>query len=707
MSPAGLARLVTPRSVAIIGLSADPSKHGAKVLASLRRFGFDGPVWGVNPNRPEVEGVDVVGGMDELPEPPDAVVLAVPAAATPEVVRAAGDIGAGAAILFGGGFAEAGPDGVALQTQLCELAASRGVRLLGPNSAGVINPSAGTVLSFLTCLERPADELRPGPVGLVTQSGGTGSYLHNLAAERGSGFAISISTGNEADVDAAEALEQLVGMPDVRSVAVVLEAVRDGPRFGSAAAAALRAGKPIVVCKLGRSDVGQALMRTHTGALAGSERCYDAVFDALGITVTSTPDELFETAELMARTPIPAGNRIGVVTHSGGTAVLLADKAVAAGLSLPQPSADLRRQLEPYLQHGAAGNPTDLGGIITQPHRYAEVVRCFVDDPGYDLVVPVSTPHPRAHTRGRAEALTDLARETDQPLPQLWLAGDLGAEGLGVLREAGAAVTTDIDSLVHAVTGLARLAALTRAAPATTPGPDPELAGRLDESRPTKVALHEADSKRLLSELGVDPVPGRHVHDLAAAERVAGGLGYPVVLKAVSDDLPHKSDVGGVRTGLTDANDLAAAWERMADDLRTRAPNARIDGFLVERHLPGVEMIAGIAPDPTFGPMVLVGTGGTAAELVDDVAVGAPPLSLDRARRLIGSLRGRRALDGFRGAPPADVDALAGLLVRLAEIAVDYRDQIAELDLNPVVYAAGRWWIADALLRLHPGNDAG
>jgi acetate---CoA ligase (ADP-forming) len=704
----GLGRLVEPKSVAIVGMSADPAKHGGKVLTSLRRFGFDGPVWGVNPKRPDVDGIEIVASLTDLPEPPDAVVLAVPAAATPDVIATAGEIGAGAAILFGGGFAEAGDDGAALQSTIVRLARSHGLRLLGPNSAGVINPSAGTVLSFLTCLERPADQLRPGPVGLVTQSGGTGSFLHNLAAERGSGFALSISTGNEADVDAAEALRHLVEHPDVRAVAIVLEAVRDGPRFVAAARAALRTEKPVVVCKIGRSAVGQQVMRTHTGALAGSERAYDAAFDALGVTVTSTPTELFDVAELMARTPVPAGDRVGIVTHSGGTAVLLADRASSAGLSLPQPSERLRERLGPYLQHGASGNPTDLGGIITAPHRYVEVVRCFVDDADYDLVVPVSTPHPSAHTRDRATALAALAHEIDKPLPNLWLAGDLGAEGLAILRESGAPVTTDLGSLVEAVGGLARLGALRRAGdPPPPPPPDPAVSAELSAAYHA-LAQHGADnsgvdgaeSLRLVAAMGLPTVAAEVVGDRDEAARAADRLGYPVVLKAVSVDLPHKSDVGGVLLDLSDSTELAAAWDQLTAGLPTRAPDARIDGYLVQRYVPGVEVLLGIARDPDFGPVVLVGTGGTVAEAIDDVAVALPPLSERTALALIDSLRGRILLRGFRGTPPVDEPALATLLVRLADIACTYSDRIEELDLNPVVYAEGRWQVADALVHL-------
>ncbi|MEE9240219.1 MAG: CoA-binding protein, partial [bacterium] len=439
-APSSLSRLLRPESIAIVGLSADSTKHGARVLSFLRRFGFEGTIWGVNPKTPQVAGVEVFAHLGELPFSPDALVLAVPAPVIPKVLEEAGVCGAGGAILFSGGFAEAGPEGAALQARVKEMALASGVRLLGPNSAGVIHPAARTVMSFLTCLERPAEEIHTGPVGLITQSGGVGSFIHNLAASRGSGLAISVSTGNEADIEAGEALSYLTDHPDVKVIALFLEVVRNGPRFLAAARAALGAGKPIVACKIGRSESGQRIMSTHTGALAGPERVYEAAFVSLGITVTRSPEELFEVAELMARSPRPAGAGVGIVTHSGGTAVMLADRAEELGVSLPTPSPQLQERLAPFLQFGATGNPADLGGIVTQPQRYAEGVRLFLEDPAYAAVVAVSTPHPPPHTPGRARALVELSRNSAKPVINLWLAGDQAEEGLHILREAGAPV---------------------------------------------------------------------------------------------------------------------------------------------------------------------------------------------------------------------------------------------------------------------------
>lgn len=702
-----LARLLRPESIAIIGLSADPEKHGARVLESLRRFSYEGTVWGVNPRAGELYGVATYPSLRDLPGRPDAVVLAVPGAHVLEAIEQAGQVGAGGAIILSGGFAEAGPDGTARQDEIRASSRASGLRLLGPNSAGVIDAASHVVMSFLTCLERPAEQLRPGPVGLVTQSGGSASFLHNLAAERGGGLAVSISTGNEADVAAGEAMSALVARSDVASIALLLETVRDGPQFIAAARAAIEAGKPVVVCKVGRSEAGQRVMRTHTGALASPWRRYAAVFDALGITVTDTPEELYDVADQMARARIPAGGEVAVITHSGGTAVLLADCLEAEGVRLSEPSASLQADLRPYLQLGAPGNPTDLGGIITEPRRYADVVRCFLEDPGCDLVVAVSTPHPGKHCADRANTLVELGARSAKPLVSLWLAGDVGAEGLGTLRAAGVPVTTNVLSLVRAVGGLVRFSDVRRAVPEARTRPHPDVLTVTETLAPGGKDLTEIQAKALLESLGLPTLRRAAAATADEAVLAASSIGYPVVVKLVSPDIAHKSDIGGVHLDLRDAEAVRVACVAIDSGVAGSASNAATQGYLVEQYAPGVEVVLGLIRDPSFGPLVLVGTGGIYAEAIDDVALGVPPLSRPQALRLIRSLRLHKLLRGFRGSPPVDEDGLATLLVRLAEIGLDHDGVIEEMDLNPVIFSAGQWRIADALIRLAERSGSG
>lgn len=704
-SSSSLSRFFRPESVAIVGLSADRTKHGQRVLAFLRKFGFKGPIWGVHPKTPPVEGAEMFPSLREVPGSPDAVVLAVPPPAIPEVLEQAAERGAGGAILFSGGFAETGDEGAALQNRIRDIARGGGVRLLGPNSAGVIHPAAGTVMSFLTCLERPADQLRPGPVGLVTQSGGTGSFIYNLAAESGGGLAISISTGNEPDIEMGEAFAWLVEHPDVKAIALLLEMVRNGPRFIEAAKAARAAGKPVIACKLGRSESGQRIMRTHTAALAGSMRTYEAAFHALGITMTRTPAELYEVAEVMARSPIPSGEGVGIVTHSGGAAVMLADRAEELGISIPPTSENLQQRLAPYLQMGAAGNPADLGGIVGGPERYTEVIRCFLDEPAYDLVIPVSTPHPSAHSAGRARDLVKLAREVEKPLPHLWLAGDLGKEGLDILQKENMPAAENADSLLRAVGGLIRLGKLRRGdGQAEDIWPNPSILNQIEaiQEPDIYVDLSEAASKWLLREMGFPVVSGELAESEDEAAAAAEKIGFPVVLKAASPDIPHKTEADAIRLNLQSEEEVRRAWNEVMENARAYAPEANIEGALVEAFAPGTEIILGTLQDETFGPMVLIGSGGVVAEAMDDAALGLAPISEGDAARMIESLRGRPLLQGFRGAPPADEPALAKLAAHLSQIAAAYSDQIEEMDLNPVVFSGGEWRIADAIVSLRP-----
>jgi acyl-CoA synthetase (NDP forming) len=701
----GLQRLLAPRSVAIVGLSADPQKHGARILDNLRRFGFTGDVWGVNPNGGTLHGIDTVTSIAAIPGAPDAVVFAIPGAAIPAALAECAEVGAGGGIVLGGGFAEAGADGVRLQAEVSALATRHSIRLLGPNSAGLIDAGNHTVLSFLTCLDRPADSLRPGPVGLVSQSGGSASYLHNLAGDAGSGFAVSVSTGNEADLGAGEALGLLLERDDVRAVAMLLETIRDGAAFMASCRRALALGKPVVVCKVGTSEAGAGIMQSHTGALASEWRRFAAVFDALGVTVTATPEQLFDVAELMARSHIPRTAGVGVVTHSGGTAVLLADAFDAENVPLPPPSDAMRAKLAPFLQLGAANNPTDLGGIITEPQRFAEVVRLFLDDEAFPMVVEVSTPHPVAHTEDRVAALLELSRASSTPLVHLWLGGDLHREGLRTLRDAGAPVTTHVESAVRAVGGLGRIAARradqTPLATDASSGPDPAILTLIGGMTPAADGvLSEANSAALIAALGMPVARHAVARTAEEARSAADDMGYPVVVKVLSSAVSHKSEAGGVRLDVRDGDAVLAACRAIDEAWAAHAPGVPADGYLVEEFVPGLEVILGIAPDETFGPFVLVGLGGVLAEAIDDVALGHAPVSRERAIRMLGSLRGRRLLEGFRGSEPADQGALADLIVELSRVAASYGGVIADLDINPLVFSHGRWRAADAVVRL-------
>ena len=695
VSDDGVRRLLQPTSVAIVGLSTDAAKHGGRVLRHLRALGYAGDIYGVHPKADTIEGVEIFRSVSELPVAVDALVCAVPAPALPAVIAEGAALGAGAAVIFGAGFAEAGGDGGERQRELVAAAGTSGLRILGPNSAGMVRPSSRAALSFLTSLDRPGDQIRPGPVAVVTQSGGAGSYLLNRAAARGQGVAAIVSTGNEADITAETVIRALVDDEEVRAIALVLEAVRDGAAFIAAVEAAHDAGKPVVVLKLGTSAAGREVMRTHTGALADERRVTAGVLDALGVTVAETPGELLDVAEVMARTRPPAGPTVGVVTHSGGNAVLLADLAAEEGLDLPPVPVDLAEDLTAYINHGAAGNPMDLGAIMAGPHRFGEVVARTAR--AYDMVLAVSTPHPPAFTRVRGQSLLAL-NEGPKPIVNLWLAGDLGAEGEQVLRAGGAPVVTEPRAAVRALGGLVRLRARLDRGPRPTHGGAGTIASAgLDAI--TRAAPTEAQGKALLAAWGLPVVRGRVVPDAASAVGVAREIGFPVVVKVSAAGLEHKTEIGGLRLNLRTEDEVRVAADEMLAVVQRDAPRVQVEGVLVEQFSPGLEMIVGARHDDTFGPIVMLGLGGVFAEALEDVVIAPAPVSPEDVERMIGRLRAGAVLRSSRSGPVPDLGALAEIVTRFSARFVDCADRLSEVEINPLVFAAGGWVAVDAVVR--------
>lgn len=668
-----------PRSIAIIGASSDPERIGGRPLRFLIEAGFAGALYPVNTSgHAELQGRRAYRSVLDIAEPIDHAIVAVPLPAVEQAVADCARQGVKAVQVFTAGFAEAGPEGAAIQRRLVEIARGAGLRLIGPNTLGLIQPAIGLFATFSTLL----NGLRPGAgrIGLATQSGAFGSASYGAAALRGLGLSVAVATGNEADVDVAECIAYLAQDAGTRVICTALEACRDGQALRAALLAAADAGKPVIAMKIGRSALGAAAAATHTGGLAGNDAVFDAILEECGAVRASSIDEMLDIAQYCdAAAQLPRGPRIGVVTGSGGIGVLIADEAEPLNLTLPPLPEAAKRALQALLPFAVTANPFDTTAQVTSvPQGIERCVEAMLAEGGCDTVIAYLAHSGLSPQRfaGTEAALAALAKK--YPQQQLMVVMLATPEVAQRLAAAGVVVFADASRAVRAL-GAAwalrqRRAALHRVAalvPAATPLP---------------VVDTEARAKACLAAAGL-PVPAEHAcATREAAVRAAQEIGYPVVAKILSADITHKTEVGGVMLNLADADAVAAAFDELLRRAAQHRPDAKLDGVLIAPMLRGgIETIAGVVIDPAFGPMLMFGLGGIATELFRDVAFASAPLTPARAHALIDRTRAHQLLAGWRGAPPADREALVQALVKLSEFAAAHAHELAAVDINPLV----------------------
>jgi len=694
--------LLRPRSIAVLGASERPST-GRSILAGLDGLGFDGGIYPVNPRYEEILGRRCYPSLRDLPEAPDLVAFCVAAPRILENIQALADRSGRGAVIYGGGFAEAGEEGRRLQDAIAGISREAGIALCGPNCMGIVNPHAGSS-SYMQPVRDPA-ALR-GNVGLISQSGSI--CIGMLADVRRFGYSLVVSTGNEAVIGAASYLEWLVDDPNTAMVALFVETVREPQRFVAALDRAAAAGKPVVVLKVGQTERTRRAITTHTGGLAGEARVLSEVLRAHRAIEVSDLDEMTEVLAVCQGKRLPAGRRLGVVTASGGQAELILDLATAAGLALPPLPEESRAEVERVVGPITGdGNPLDAWGngdyATNVPHAFAVLQA----NPTIDAIIYCSDSFD-ANPMGRPERALDYARllseaaaRSEKPHYLMSMrSGVFSTEQVRFLAEFGIPVIGGTRQGLAALDRMARHAAPLPPPRATTTASDDFPSGRR--------VVHEADAKRLLAARGLLVTRERLVATLPEARHAAEEIGYPVVLKPVADDLPHRSEHGLVALGLADAAALDRAWERLGRIVAGLDPAPVLAGYLVQEMVAdGVEVFAGIVRDPDWGPTIAVGIGGVAVEIIRDFSLRLLPLREGDAAAIIAELRGAALLGPVRGGPAADVDALASLLETLADFAWANRDRIAEIDLNPIkVRPVGQGCIvADALIVLRSDRD--
>ena len=691
MSVRNLDKLFAPSRIAVVGAGAAPTNVGHVVLRNLLEAGYEGVVYPINPKRESVHGVQAYASVRDTPATPDLAVVCTPAPTVADVVDECGGAGVPAVAVLSAGFRESGEAGAALERQVAERAASfDGMRVLGPNCLGLMVPSLGINASFGRSM--PDD----GHVAFITQSGALATSMVDWAQAEQIGFSHLISVGNMLDVDLGDLIDYLAQSPRTRSIILYVEAITNPRKFMSAARAFTRS-KPIVAYKAGRFPASAQATASHTGAMAGEDDAYDAAFERAGIVRVDRIEDIFATAELLARERPPAGRRLGIVTNAGGPGIMAADALLARGGVLAELSADTHRALAQALPPSASvANPVDVLGDAP-PERFGSAVAAVLADPAADAVLVILTPQAMTDPTSAALAVVEARHGSRKPLLAAWLGGPSVERGRRVLSEAGVAEypfpEQAVEAFMYLVTYARNLETLNqtpRALPVTF-SLDRARVKELMEATLSEgsAVLSEISSKSLLDAYEIPvtkPLPASSADDaLAVAQRI----GYPVVLKVRSDDITHKTDVGGVATGIETPDQVRAAYERILASAAHRQPDARIRGVTVQPMFttPGYELLLGARKDPTLGAVILVGAGGVTAEVLADRTVGLPPLNERLARRMLESLRIWPLLRGHRGRPAVDLDALLEVVIRFSYLVADY-PEIDEVEINPLLATA-------------------
>jgi len=696
-------RLFNPRGIAIVGASAEPGRPGAQTIKALQTHGFQGGVYPVNPRYREVAGYRCHASVADLGGECDVAVVALPAAQVPGVIRACGTAGIAFAVVLGGGFREAGADGQKVEEAMLAAARTGGVRIIGPNCLGVVNVHARVYAAWGSLTRPPL--LPPGPVSAVLQSASLGTTLLVRCAAAGVGFRHVVTSGNETDISAPELIEAYVSDAETRVILAYLEGVSDGRALMRAARRALAARKPLIVLKAGNTEQGRRAAASHTANLTGDYDVYHAAFRQCGAIEVHDLDEAADVALCVMYGRMPRGRSVAVMGGSGGAAAMFADRADELGLTMPPLGNDTLEVLRGCLPAlSSLKNPIDYTAGYPRPAPGLDFQRAFdavLADPVMDQLAVMFAAAGRDQLQTGGALIARAASASDKPvvvfsgIPQ-----ELAPEGLGLMRAAGIPV---LPSPKRAAAAMAKLADYAAALARREHGSEPCGSRAVMAQLPAGAAtLDECTSKSVVAAAGV-PVTRDRLIALDAVPQFPSDIRFPVAVKVVSPDIAHKTDIGAVRLGVRHRAALEEAVSEVVDNARRAVPEARLSGVLLSEMITdGLEMIVGVVNDAVFGPVVTVGLGGVFAETIRDASHRVAPFGLEDARAMMSEIRANTLLDGGRGEPPRDRDALAAALVQISQVAWDLRARLVELDINPLfVRPTGRGVVAaDALIVL-------
>jgi acyl-CoA synthetase (NDP forming) len=705
--------LLWPRTVALIGASPDIESLRGRIMSVLKGNRFEGALYPVSRSHAEVMGLKAYPSVADLPQRADLAVLIIPARHVPEELERCGKAGVRAAVILSSGFAEEpGQAGSALQGEISAIAKRYDMAVSGPNSEGFANTAARLCPTFSPAMEASDRPLLPAgrarsQLAVIAQSGGMGFAFFDHGRAKELSFRYVITTGNEACLETLDFADYILDEGKTDALLLLLEDIKNPEIFRRVAEKALRAGKPLIINKIGQSEAGVRAAASHTAALAGAYAAYRAMFARYGIIEGGDIAEMVDLASgfLAFGARLPAGKRVGICTASGGGGGWMADACAAAGLEVPELDADTRARIDVHLPaYGTSQNPVDATAQAVWKVGYAGLAELVVASPSVDGVIVVMTARSRANLERQRDSLTRLAATTSKPV-LMWSYTLPAPQSVQILAEAGYPLFTSIQNCARTMQVMADHRALRerflRPAEVRTRF-EPDRAAAQTVLAAADRVLCEWEARPILAIYGIGTNAVGTLADSAdAAVAAARAMGGPVALKVQSPDLLHKTEAGAVALNLATPDEVRGAHARVLANARRYAPEVRIRGVLVQpMALPGVEMILGVKRDATFGPLLAIGLGGVLVELVQDVVLAPVPLSEAEARDLLSRLKGARLLEGYRARPAADIDALVNLMVRLAAFASDQADEIAEIDLNPVlVHARGKGVsVVDALI---------
>ncbi len=669
----GIDRLIRPRSVAVVGASTDPGKIAGRPLSYLKAHGFDGDIWPVNPRADAIDGIHCYPDLASLPGVPDAAMVLVGPAQVEGAVRSLSDMGCGAAIVLAGGFAEVGPEGEARQAALS--AAAGEMRILGPNTIGLLNITDATTLSASGALD--VERRFAGGVAIVSQSGGILGSLLSRASARGVGLSRLVATGNEADIEAADLVDWLADDPATRVIALYLETLRNPDAFRAAAEKAHANGKRIVAYKVGRSAAGARSAASHTGAMAGEDRFFGALFERLGVVRVLRYDDLVDVSSALAIAPPVAGKRLAILTTTGGAAGLVADVCGLEGFDTPAPSAATAGKLAALMKadgYVPDRNPIDLTLAGLDSGVIHGALATLADCGDYDAVVTVIGSSAVGRPTLTADPMVRAAAGASRPI--IGYANPDAPAIVQRLNADGVPAFAAPEPVAAALSALAAPLPRVRAAAASPPAIPGAFAGRTGP-------LDEAESKRLFAAFGVPSIAEKVCETPEEAIAAAGNFAGPVVVKLLSAGVAHKSEVGGVRLGVA-SEDVGAACDGIAASARKAGVAGPVRFLVQETVRGGIEIIVGFARDPVLGPALLIGGGGTHAELLLDNAVRLLPVDRIDIEEMLSSLALFPMLEGYRGAPRCDVPALVEAAIGFAEMCRAFGDRLLDAEINPL-----------------------